>query len=65
MNQENPDQLEDFQWTDDQKKVLDAVKDSSFLSLEGRRIIVTGAAGTDKSAVLEKICKMLYLDCVN
>ncbi|KAF9369805.1 hypothetical protein CPB97_003283, partial [Podila verticillata] len=52
VNQENPDQLEDFQWMDDQKKVLDAVKDS-FLnldSLEGCCILVTGAAGTGKSA---------------
>ncbi|KAF9369703.1 hypothetical protein CPB97_003369, partial [Podila verticillata] len=57
MDQENYDHLEDFQWMDDQEKVLDAVKDS-FLSLEGCRILVTGAAGTGKSAVLEKICKL-------
>lgn len=56
-NQEDSDQAEDFEWTDDQQKVLDAVQ-NSFLSLEGCRILVTGAAGTGKSAVLKKICKI-------
>lgn len=59
VKQENADLLEDFEWTVDQKKVLDAVKDR-LLGLEGCRIIVTGAAGTDKSAVLKKMCKIAW-----
>ncbi|KAF9214740.1 hypothetical protein BGZ59_003080 [Podila verticillata] len=57
VNQDSSDQLEDFEWTVDQKNVLDTVKDS-FLDLKGCRILVTGAAGTGKSAVLKEICKI-------
>ncbi|KFH62862.1 hypothetical protein MVEG_11387 [Podila verticillata NRRL 6337] len=57
VNQDSSDQLEDFEWTVDQKNVLDTVKDS-FPDLEGCRILVTGAAGTGKSAVLKEICKI-------
>jgi len=56
-NQENSDQTEDLQWTDDQEKVFDAVKDSLH-DLEGCRILVTGAAGTGKSAVLKELCRI-------
>jgi len=51
------DESKDMQWTEDQKKVIDAVKDDLH-SLEGCRILVTGAAGTGKSAVLGEICRI-------
>lgn len=47
----------DMQWTDDQKKVFEVVQDGC-LSPDGCRILVTGAAGTGKSAVLKELCRI-------
>ncbi|KAG0365870.1 hypothetical protein BGX24_003928 [Mortierella sp. AD032] len=46
-----------MQWTDDQRKVLEVVQDG-LLSPDGCRILVTGAAGTGKSAVLKELCRI-------
>ena len=57
-NEDITDEPEHLQWTEDQKRVIDAVKDRLH-SMDGCRILVTGAAGTGKSAVLGEICRMV------
>ncbi|KAG0336080.1 hypothetical protein BG004_008208 [Podila humilis] len=53
-NQDIPDRSEDFEWTHNQQQVIEAVK-TSIATLSACRILVTGAAGTGKSAVLAEI----------